>query len=110
MDLEIRGEVVRKLALVGPISRKIYLYKDKRKSAGLYIQRSDLFSINLFSAIQMLEKKEIDEIRYSPSNNELISIFITQEGELTATYFTNDSNKEKELSIKLGIKQTNNSS
>lgn len=103
MDLEIKGEAVRKLPLFGPISRIIYLFKDKKKFGSLYIQKRDLFSTNLFSAIQMLEKKEIDEIQYSPSNNELVSILITPRGELNAAYYTKDLNKKKELSMKLGI-------
>ena len=96
MDIKLNEKDIMRLAIVWPSARKIYLYSESKLAGELFIQKRTLFYTNLFSAIQRLKTVEVDEIKYSPSDDEVITItFYTDV--FILSYDTENSHKEKEM-------------
>ena len=73
MELKLNEKDIMKIAIALPSARKLYLYSKNRLTGELFIQKKDLFLTNFYSAIQRLKTGEIDEIKYSPSDDEVIT-------------------------------------
>jgi len=105
MRIKLKEKNIMRLALNGIISRKIYLYKNNQLNSELFIQKRDMVYTNFYSLIQRLKNGEIDEIRYSPSKNDVISIILNKDNFYTLEYFT--KNKEKEAQLLKIVKKSN---
>ena len=96
MEIKLVEHEIMKLPIYWPIARKIFLYENNRLVGELFIQKRDLFFTNFYSAIQRLKSNEINEIRYSSSDDEVISIMKFND-QYVLSYITKEVEKEKEM-------------
>jgi len=96
MEINLVENEIMKLGLYWPFTRKIFLYNDNRLVGELFIQKKDLFFTNFYSVIQRLKSGEITEIRYSSSDDEVISIMAFN-NKYVLSYITENIEKEKKM-------------
>lgn len=96
MEMYLTEKEILKISYLLPQTRKIYTHNKQKKMGELFIQKKDLFFTNFYSAIQRLKSGDIDEIKYSSSKEEIISITAIDDKYLLS-YHTNNVEKEKEL-------------
>ena len=96
MEINLVENEIMKLCLYWPSTRKIFLYNDDRLVGELFIQKKDLFFTNFYSVIQRLKSGEITEIRYSSSDDEVISIMAFN-NKYVLSYITENIEKEKKM-------------
>lgn len=97
MELNLSYSSIKKLAFFGPKSRYLILYKNGKEFSSLYIQKPDLFSINLLSNLERLKNNEFDEIKYMTSKDELISIKTLNSDQYILNYISNNINNIDKL-------------
>ena len=101
MEALLNEAELNKMVFIILASKYILTFKNNKKIGSLYIQKKDLFSINLFSLIERLKRNEIDEIKYSPNNDELISINMIEKEKYIFSYYSPNIKKIKELIEKM---------
>jgi hypothetical protein len=104
---ELNENEVLKLPYVGPMSRRIYVITQNQSSTTtreLFTQRTDVFTTNLIGLLNGIKKREISEIRYSCGFDELIRIFLDENGKLMGEYTCKSEKTLQDFKKKLEIK------
>lgn len=102
MKLTLNYDNLRKLAFHGPMTKYLYLYRQEEEYGKLYIQKPELFSINLLSNFERMKNDEFNEIRYLTSKKELVSIIKINDDEYILNIDSNEKNSKELLSKILG--------
>jgi len=105
--IKLDEEAVLRLPHSGPLSRRIYIVSQEDGeivTRELFIQRPDVFTLNLIELINRLKSNEISEIRYSCGLDGFVRIFVDEKRRLAGEYSCKYKKSLDSLKERLNVK------